>query len=62
MSDDRILVVDDDEDVRIFIRTSLEAEGYSVIEAADGETALHICNESEPSVLFLDIGLGQPDG
>ena len=62
MSDDRILVVDDDEDVRIFIRTSLEAEGYSVIEAADGETALLICNESEPAVLVLDLGLGQPDG
>ena len=62
MSDDRILVVDDDEDVRIFIRTSLEAEGYSVIEAADGDTALLICNESEPAVLILDLGLGQPDG
>ena len=62
MSDDRILVVDDDEDVRIFIRTSLEANGYSVIEAADGDTALLICNESEPAVLVLDLGLGQPDG
>ena len=62
MSDERILVVDDDEDVRIFIRTSLEAEGYIVIEAPDGDTALSICTESEPAVIILDLGLGQPDG
>ena len=55
-------MVDDDEDVRIFIRTSLEAEGYIVIEAPDGDTALSICTESEPAVIILDLGLGQPDG
>ncbi len=62
MSDNSILVVDDDEDVRVFIRASLEAEGYSVIEAPDGDTALSICTHSEPAVIILDLGLGQPDG
>lgn len=62
MSNESILVVDDDEDIRIFIRTSLEAKGYTVIEAPDGDTALSICADSEPAVIILDLGLGQPDG
>ncbi len=62
MSDGVILVVDDDADVRFFIRASLEAEGYSVIEAPDGDTALLLCSESEPAVIILDLALGQPDG
>jgi DNA-binding response OmpR family regulator len=57
-----ILVVDDDADVRLFVRVSLEAEGYGVLEAADGDTALRLCSESEPSVIVLDLALGQPDG
>ena len=62
MSNGAILVVDDDADVRLFIRTSLEAAGYSVIEAPDGNTALLLCSESEPAVIVLDLMLGQPDG
>lgn len=62
MSNRPILVVDDDRDVRLFLRASLEAEGYSVIEAPDGDTALIIYSESEPAVIVLDLALGQPDG
>lgn len=62
MSNGIVLVVDDDEDVRVFIRTSLEAQGYTVIEAPDGDTALMICIDSKPAVIILDLGLGQPDG
>lgn len=62
MGDNDILVVDDEADVRLFVRTSLEAEGYSVIEAPDGDTALLLCSTSEPAVIVLDLMLGQPDG
>ena len=62
MSEGAILIVDDDADVRIFVRASLEAEGYGVIEAPDGDTALLLCSESEPAVIVLDLVLGQPDG
>lgn len=57
-----ILIVDDDPDVRLFVRTSLEAEGYSVIEAPDGDTALLLFIKSEPAAIVLDLELGQPDG
>lgn len=57
-----ILVVDDDEEVRAFIRVSLETAGYNVDEAADGSTALALLSEMEPTVIVLDLMLGQPDG
>jgi DNA-binding response OmpR family regulator len=62
VSDGGILIADDDADVRLFIRASLEAAGYSVIEAPDGNTALELCSEYEPAVVVLDLALGQPDG
>ncbi len=59
---DNILVVDDNEDIRAFARTSLENEGYRVIEAFDGVDALEKFNKESPSLVILDIGIGQPDG
>ena len=38
----RILVVDDNEDIRLFVKLSLEDDGYQVIEANDGLSALEI--------------------
>jgi len=36
MSKERILIADDDPDIRIFLRTSLEEQGFSVVEAENG--------------------------
>jgi signal transduction histidine kinase len=60
-SDRVVLVVEDDEDVRAHAVAILRELGYSVLEAADGRSALLIL-ESEPGVrlLFTDIGL--PEG
>jgi CheY-like chemotaxis protein len=57
-----VLVVDDDADVRHFVRASLEAEGYGVIEAQDGETALRLVSECDPAAIILDLNIGQPNG
>lgn len=57
-----ILIVDDNEDIRAFVRVSLEDDGYRVLEAADGESALRIFRNENPSLVILDIGIGQPDG
>lgn len=57
-----VLVVDDNEDIRAFVRISLEEEGYRVIEAADGESALLAFKSESPDVVLLDIGIGLPDG
>ncbi len=58
----RILVVDDEPAIRRFLRTSLDAQGYRVSEAADGETALEELRRSPPDILVLDLGLPNLDG
>jgi DNA-binding response OmpR family regulator len=62
MSSDQILIVDDNEDIRFFVRTALTPEGFDVIEAADGNQALEIFRKQEPAVIILDLSIGQPDG
>ena len=62
MQRELVLVVDDNEDIRVFVRASLEDEGFRVIEAIDGESALEKFNESKPAVIILDLSIGQPDG
>jgi DNA-binding response OmpR family regulator len=57
-----VLIVDDDADVRLFVRTSLEAEGYRVVEAPDGDTALQIFEQVHPTAVVLDLMLGLPNG
>ncbi|CAN2230038.1 OmpR Response regulators consisting of a CheY-like receiver domain and a winged-helix DNA-binding domain [Candidatus Nanopelagicaceae bacterium] len=62
MVKDQILIVDDNEDIRFFVRAALAPEGFEVIEAADGKQALEIFRKAEPSVIILDLSIGQPDG
>lgn len=62
MSKDQILIVDDNEDIRFFVKAALMPEGFDVIEAVDGSEALAIFKRSEPSAIILDLSIGQPDG
>jgi DNA-binding response OmpR family regulator len=62
VSKDQILVVDDNEDIRFFVKSALTPEGFEVIEAANGTQALEIFRKQEPSVIILDLSIGQPDG
>lgn len=57
-----ILIVDDNEDIRNFVRVALQAEGYKVIEAVDGKMALNLFSTTNPSVIILDVSMGKPDG
>jgi len=57
-----ILVVDDEAQIRKFLRISLFAHGYAVIEAARGEDALHKLAEETPDLVVLDLGLPDMDG
>jgi DNA-binding response OmpR family regulator len=59
---DVVLIVDDVEDIRFFVKAALTPEGFDVIEAANGNDALKIFKEKEPSVIILDLSIGQPDG
>ena len=57
-----ILVVDDEAQIRKFLRISLEAHGYTVSEARLGEDGLQICAELDPDLVILDLGLPDMDG
>lgn len=57
-----ILIVDDEPDVRTLLRTALEAEGFSVFEAADGQQALALAERVEVSLVTLDLKLRGEDG
>lgn len=54
MSNQKILTVDDNEEIRNIIKILLESEGYDVIEASDGETALELIDNTIDLVI-LDI-------
>jgi two-component system, sensor histidine kinase len=58
----RILVVEDNADAREMLRTVLELEGHTVLDAADGARAIRLAVESTPDVVLLDIGLPALDG
>ncbi len=58
----RILVVDDNEDCRMALKSFLEASGYEVAEAADGEEALARARETDPDLILLDIMMPGVDG
>ena len=62
MSTLRILVVDDEPPIRRLLRTSLATQGYEVIEAEDGPSALERLRRNDINVLVLDLGLPQMDG
>ena len=58
----RVLVVDDEAPIVELVRGYLEAEGMSVIAAADGPSALDAIRESSPDVVILDVNLPGFDG
>jgi len=58
----RILAVDDEPAIRRFLRTSLAAQGYQVLEVEDGTAALAMLRRNAVDVLVLDLGLPGMDG
>jgi CheY-like chemotaxis protein len=57
-----ILVVDDIADIRTFVHDTLAPEGYTIIEATNGREALELFKKHSPTLVLLDISIGQPDG
>ena len=58
----RILLVDDEEDLRKMLKFRLEAVGYDVKEAADGQEALDKARSAWPDLIILDLMLPKIDG
>jgi two-component system, OmpR family, response regulator MtrA len=58
----RILVVDDQPDIRLMCRVNLQLEGYEVLEAADGDAGLEMVRLERPDLVLLDVMMPGLDG
>jgi len=57
-----ILIVEDDKQIKKFMKVSLEAEGYKCIETEFGNAAITLINSHNPDIIILDLGLPDIDG
>ena len=60
--DTSILIAEDDADIRDLLRLYLEGEGFQVLEAGDGASALRLAREQSPSMAILDIMMPEMNG
>jgi len=58
----RILIVDDEEQIRLFLRITLNAAGYEPIEAATGRAGIEACTGIKPDLALVDLGLPDVSG
>lgn len=58
----RVLIVDDEKNMRWVLGEALRAEGYEIAEASDGKEALALVAESAPDLMVLDHKMPAPDG
>ncbi len=58
----RVLVVDDEPQIRRALQINLGARGFQVATAADGASALHAAKHGHPELIILDLGLPDMDG
>ena len=54
---DKILLVEDEDNIRKFTKINLEREGYEVIEAGSGEEGIVLAEENKPEIAILDVML-----
>ena len=62
MSKEKILVVDDEQDLVKLVRYNLEKDGYKVVTASNGEDALFLARKERPELVVLDLMLPGIDG
>src|SRR5206468_1035026 len=58
----KVLVVDDEPQIRTLLKTTLNRAGYAVVEAASGREALNAKSIDKPDLVLLDLGLPDRDG
>jgi DNA-binding response OmpR family regulator len=56
------MIIEDDSWIRAFVKDALLDEGYAVIEAADGQTALRLVDDHAPDLVLLDLALAGTSG
>jgi excisionase family DNA binding protein len=57
-----VLIVDDDERLREYVRVNLEMEGYTVHEAGSAEEGMKVLDELRPDLVLLDVMMPKVDG
>jgi CheY-like chemotaxis protein len=60
--DAKILVIDDEEPVRAYLRMILEREGYTVLDAEDGDAGLERCRAETPRLVITDLVMPRKGG
>ena len=58
----KILVVEDYEDLRSFMKVLIESYGYHVVEATDGREAVECFQRQSPDLILMDISMPNMDG
>jgi two-component system cell cycle response regulator DivK len=58
----RILYIEDNPDNRLLVRRVLQADGYTVLEANDGQSGMTVAAETQPDLILMDINLPEIDG
>jgi two-component system, OmpR family, alkaline phosphatase synthesis response regulator PhoP len=58
----KVLIVDDEQAIRLVCRVNLDAEGFETLEAADGVEAITLARSERPDLILLDIMLPTLDG
>jgi two-component system KDP operon response regulator KdpE len=58
----RVLVVDDENSIRRYLRAALSAQGFVIHEAANGQEAINAVLDHHPDIIILDLGLPDFDG
>jgi two-component system, OmpR family, phosphate regulon response regulator PhoB len=58
----RVLVVDDEQDVRVFMKTLLETNGYKPVVAEDGKQGLEMARAKKPALIILDVMMPKESG
>jgi two-component system OmpR family response regulator len=59
---EKILVVDDDPDIRTVLTALLESKGYQVVTASDGREGLDTLKAEKPDLMILDLLMSEMDG
>jgi len=58
----KVLIVDDEPQIRRFLRASLQSYDYDLVEAENGKEAVKACTVQKPDLMILDLGLPDMDG
>jgi two-component system, cell cycle response regulator DivK len=60
--DRTILIVEDSDDARYFMRLALEGQGYLIVEAENGVRAVELAESERPDIILMDLSLPIMDG